>query len=150
MRVLIQRVTSSQVTVENKVIGSIGKGLNLLVGLAPTDTEEELAWMVRKCLNLKLFPAGPDGRFDQSLTDIEGELLVVSQFTLYGDAQKGRRPSFSQAAAPQKAEQLYNRFVELLRESRLKVETGQFGATMQVSIENDGPVTLWLTREHPE
>ncbi|MEL7356296.1 MAG: D-aminoacyl-tRNA deacylase [Cyanobacteria bacterium J06648_10] len=147
MRVLIQRVTSSQVTVDGVVIGSIGKGLNLLVGVAPDDTEAELAWMANKCLNLRLFPDGPNGRYDKSVTDIGAELLVVSQFTLYGNCQKGRRPSFAGAAPPDKAEQLYDKFVSLLAQSGLRVATGKFGAMMQVAIENDGPVTFWLTRE---
>jgi len=147
MRVLIQRVSSSQVMVEGEVIGSIGRGLTLLIGIAPSDTEAELVWMAKKCLNLRLFPQGEDGRFDQSVTDIGGAILAVSQFTLYGDSAKGRRPSFTQAAPPEQAEQLYDRFVELLRQSGLAVQTGKFGATMQVSIENDGPVTLWLERD---
>ncbi|MEL6603775.1 MAG: D-aminoacyl-tRNA deacylase [Cyanobacteria bacterium J06614_10] len=147
MRVLIQRVSASQVTVGTEVVGSIGKGLTLLVGIAPTDTEAELQWMAKKCLTLRLFPEGEAGRFDRSVTDIDGELLVVSQFTLYGDGQKGRRPSFSKAAPPDQAARLYDAFICELEQSGLKVETGIFGATMQVSIENDGPVTLWLTRE---
>ncbi len=147
MRVLIQRVSSSRVTVEGELIGAIGKGLTLLVGLAPSDTESELVWMARKCLDPRLFPQDEGGRFDLSVTEISGELLVVGQFTLYGDSKKGRRPSFAQAAAPERAAQLFDRFVEILRQSSLKVETGKFGATMQVSIENDGPVTLWLERD---
>lgn len=147
MRVLIQRVLSSSVSVEGEIVGEIGKGLTLLVGIAPTDTEETLAWMVRKCLSLRLFPEGATGRFDQSVTELGGELLVVSQFTLYGDGNKGRRPSFAKAAPPVLAEQLYNQFVLLLRQSGLGIETGRFGANMQVSIKNDGPVTLWLERE---
>ena len=147
MRVLIQRVTASSVTVAENIVGSIGVGLTLLVGIAPTDTEAELAWMAQKCLNLRLFPQDAAGRFDRSVLEIAGELLVVSQFTLYGDGRKGRRPSFSGAAPPAQAEQLYERFVELLKASGLNVATGQFGAAMQVSIENDGPVTLWLERE---
>jgi D-tyrosyl-tRNA(Tyr) deacylase len=105
--------------------------------------------MARKCLELRLFPdsAGDTGRWDKSVQDIGGELLVVSQFTLYGDCRKGRRPSFDRAAAPERAEIFYDRFVEKLRQSGLKVETGVFGAMMQVSIENDGPVTLVLERE---
>lgn len=148
MRVVIQRVRSSQVTVEGEVIGQIGRGLNLLVGIASTDTEAELDWMARKCLELRLFPDQQDGsgRFDKSVQEIQGELLVVSQFTLYGDCRKGRRPSFDQAAAPAIAESLYEQFVAKLRSSGLKVETGKFGAMMQVSIENDGPVTLLLER----
>ena len=147
MRVLIQRVTASTVSIEGQIVGSVGKGLNILVGLSPTDTDAELAWMAKKCLNLRLFPRGKGNGFDASVLEIGGELLVVSQFTLYGDARKGRRPSFSRAAPPQRAEQLYDQFVALLKASGLKVETGQFGKNMQVSIENDGPVTLWLDRE---
>lgn len=147
MRVVIQRVRSSQVLVDGQVIGSIGRGLNLLVGITGTDTTAELDWMARKCLELRLFPDGNGGRFDQSVQEIGGELLVVSQFTLYGDCRKGRRPSFDRAAAPPQAEALYNQFVTKLRSSRLRVETGQFGAMMQVTIENDGPVTILLERE---
>ncbi|WNZ46655.1 D-aminoacyl-tRNA deacylase [Leptolyngbya boryana CZ1] len=146
MRVILQRVTSSQVLVAGEVIGKIDRGVNLLVGIAETDTEAELDWMARKCLDLRVFPDGEQGRFDRSIQEINGEILVVSQFTLYGDCRKGRRPSFDQAAAPNRAEQMYERFVEKLRESGLKVETGKFGAMMQVSIENDGPVTLILEK----
>jgi D-tyrosyl-tRNA(Tyr) deacylase len=149
MRVIIQRVKSSQVEVAGAVVGKIGRGLNLLVGIADTDTEAELDWMARKCLDLRLFP-GTDistDRWEKSVQEIGGELLVVSQFTLYGDCRKGRRPSFSRSAAPESAQQLYEQFVEKLRQSGLRVETGQFGAMMQVSIENDGPVTLVLERE---
>ena len=149
MRVVIQRVKSSQVTVDGQVIGKIGRGLNLLVGISITDTEAELDWMARKCLDLRLFPDSDNGsgRFDQSVQEIGGELLVVSQFTLYGDCRKGRRPSFDQAAAPAIAEQRYEQFVAKLRQSGLKVETGKFGAMMEVAIENDGPVTILLERE---
>lgn len=147
MRVVVQRVTSSQVVVEGEVVGKIGQGLNLLVGISDTDTEAELDWMARKCLDLRLFPDGETGRFDKSVQEIGGELLVISQFTLYGDCRKGRRPSFDRAAAPVTAEQLYEQFVTKLRSSGLTVETGRFGAMMQVSIENDGPVTLLLERE---
>ncbi len=148
MRVVIQRVKSSQVEIDGVTVGKIGRGLNLLVGIANTDTEAELDWMARKCLELRLFPGSDNGsdRWEKSVQEIGGELLVVSQFTLYGDCRKGRRPSFSDSAAPDVAEQLYERFVEKLRQSRLRVETGQFGAMMQVSIENDGPVTLLLER----
>jgi D-tyrosyl-tRNA(Tyr) deacylase len=148
MRVLIQRVTASQVTVEGKIVGKIGRGLNLLVGIAPTDTKAELDWMVRKCLELRLFPGVAGGeKWEKSVQEIEGELLVVSQFTLYGDSRKGRRPSFSGSAPPERAEALYSQFVAQLRQSGLRVETGIFGAMMQVSLENDGPVTLLLERE---
>jgi D-aminoacyl-tRNA deacylase len=147
MRVVIQRVQSSQVTVEGIVIGQIGRGLNLLVGIAATDTEAELDWMAKKCLDLRLFPGEAGDRFDCSVLEIQGELLVISQFTLYGDGRKGRRPSFDRAAAPAVAEKYYDWFVEKLRQSGLRVATGQFGALMQVSIFNDGPVTLILERE---
>ncbi|MEB3179458.1 MAG: D-aminoacyl-tRNA deacylase [Nostocaceae cyanobacterium] len=147
MRVVIQRVTSSQVTINGEIVGKIGRGLNLLVGIADTDTDAELDWMVRKCLDLRLFPDELGGeRWVKSVQEIDGELLVVSQFTLYGDCRKGRRPSFDKSASPQVAEDLYNRFVEKLRTSGLRVETGVFGAMMQVSIANDGPVTLLLER----
>lgn len=145
MRVVLQRVSSSRVTVEGEVVGQIGRGLNLLVGIASTDTEAELEWMSRKCLELRVF-SNSDGKFDQSVLEIGGELLVISQFTLYGDSRKGRRPSFDQAASPALAKMLYHQFVEKLRQSGLRVETGRFGAMMQVSIENDGPVTVILEK----
>ena len=148
MRVIIQRVKSSIVTVDGEIIGKIGKGLNLLVGIANTDTETELEWMARKCLELRLFPESlENNRWQKSVQEIGGELLVVSQFTLYGDCRKGRRPSFDSSASPKIAENLYQSFVERLIASGLRVETGKFGAMMQVSIENDGPVTLILERE---
>ena len=145
MRVVIQRVKSSSVEVDGEIVGKIKRGLNLLVGIAPTDTETELDWMARKCLDLRLFP-GEQGGWEKSVREIEGELLVVSQFTLYGDCRKGRRPSFSNSAAPDVAQTLYDKFIAKLRHSGLRVETGKFGAMMRVSIENDGPVTLLLER----
>ncbi len=149
MRVLIQRVTSSQVEVNGKIVGQIGRGLNILVGIAHGDTEAEAEWMVRKCLDLRLFPdpLSSSERPELSVRDIQGEILVVSQFTLYGDCRKGRRPSFSASAPPLEAEKLYGEFVSKLKKSGLKIETGQFGAMMQVQINNNGPVTLWLERE---
>ncbi|MBK1988212.1 D-tyrosyl-tRNA(Tyr) deacylase [Sphaerospermopsis aphanizomenoides BCCUSP55] len=148
MRVIVQRVKSSQVTVNGEIVGKIGRGLNLLVGISHTDTVVELEWMVRKCLELRLFPDDEGGdKWQKSVQEINGELLVISQFTLYGDCRKGRRPSFDRSAAPTLAENLYNRFVDKLRDSGLRVETGKFGAMMQVAIENDGPVTLILERE---
>jgi D-tyrosyl-tRNA(Tyr) deacylase len=147
MRVLIQRVTSSRVSVGGEIVGRIDRGLNILVGFATTDTIAEIDWMTRKCLYLRLFP-GEDGgdRWDRSVLEIGGEILVVSQFTLYGDCREGRRPSFSDSASPPEAEKRYDLFVAKLRESGLRVETGRFGAMMAVSIENDGPVTIWLER----
>ncbi len=147
MRVIIQRVTKSQVCVDGEIVGKIGKGLNLFVGIANTDTEAEIDWMVRKCLELRLFDGEQANRWQKSVQEIGGDILVISQFTLYGDCRKGRRPSFDASASPEIAETLYNSFVAKLRQSNLKVETGLFGATMLVSIENDGPVTLMLERE---
>ncbi|NET00772.1 MAG: D-tyrosyl-tRNA(Tyr) deacylase [Sphaerospermopsis sp. SIO1G2] len=148
MRVIIQRVKSSQVTVDGEIIGKISQGLNLLVGIAENDTEAELDWIVRKCLELRLFPDLETGKpWQKSVQEIDGELLVVSQFTLYGDCKKGRRPSFDKSAAPNLAADLYNSFVDKLKASNLTVETGKFGAMMLVDIENDGPVTLILEKE---
>ena len=149
MRVVVQRVKSSQVTVNGNIVGKIGRGLNLLVGIADADTEAELDWMARKCLELRLFPSEENSgdRWEKSVQEIGGELLVISQFTLYGDCRKGRRPSFDKSAPPEAAKNLYDRFIDKLRQTKLKVETGEFGAMMQVSIENDGPVTLLLERD---
>ena len=147
MRTVIQRVKSSSVTVNGKIIGKIGKGLNLLLGISPIDTEAELDWMTRKCLELRLFPDEVEGKaWQKSVMDIQGEILVISQFTLYGDCRKGRRPSFSNSASPDIAELLYDRFVDKLKQSGLHIATGKFGAMMEVSIDNDGPVTLILDK----
>ena len=132
--------------VDGQIVGQIGQGLNLLVGIAKTDTVQELDWMVQKCLSLRLFPEGDSGRFDRSVQDVQGALLVISQFTLYGDCRKGRRPSFDRAASPEQAVKLYEQFVAKLRLSGLQVETGQFSAHMQVAIDNNGPVTMLLER----
>ncbi|MEM8720158.1 MAG: D-aminoacyl-tRNA deacylase [Cyanobacteria bacterium P01_G01_bin.39] len=145
MRVIIQRVKSSSVVVAGQEIAKITQGLNLLVGIAATDTEAELDWMTRKCLELRLFE-DHDQSWSKSVSDINGEILVVSQFTLYGDCRKGRRPSFSNSASPAIAEPLYNLFVDKLKQSGLKVATGKFGAMMSVQIDNDGPVTLILEK----
>lgn len=147
MRIIIQRVRASQVEVEGQVIGKIGQGLNLLVGIQQTDTDREIDWMVKKCLELRLFNDEENKPWQKSIQDIQGELLVISQFTLYADSRKGRRPSFSKAASPNTAEILYERFVQKLKSSGLNVATGKFGAIMQVSIENDGPVTLILEKD---
>ena len=148
MRVIIQRVQSSSVIIKGEVFASIDRGLNLLVGISATDTAAELDWMTRKCLDLRLFAdEETDKPWDKSIVDIQGEILVVSQFTLYGDCRKGRRPSFSNSAPPSIAEPLYNLFVDKLKDSGLSVVTGKFGAMMDVKIDNDGPVTLILERE---
>ncbi len=148
MRVIIQRVKSSSVKVDGEIIGQIGQGLNLLVGIAATDTEAELDWMTRKCLELRLFADDANKPWSKSVIDIQGEILVISQFTLYGDCRKGRRPSFSGSATPEVARSLYDLFVAKLKQSGLNVATGKFGAMMEVDIVNDGPVTLVLEREN--
>lgn len=145
MRVLLQRVSRAEVRVNGRVTGAIDKGFLLLVGLTHTDTDAQLTWMAEKVAGLRLF-ADADDKMNLGLTDVGGALLVVSQFTLYGDAQKGRRPSFVDAARPEVAIPLYERFIALLRERGLSVETGEFGAMMDVELVNDGPVTLWLEK----
>jgi D-aminoacyl-tRNA deacylase len=146
MRVLLQRVARARVTVGPRTTGEIGPGLLLLVGIRPGDGEGELAWMAEKVAGLRIF-SDAEGKMNLSVADASGAVLVVSQFTLYGDASRGRRPSFVGAAPPEEAEPLYERFVELLRARGLPVQTGEFGAMMQVELVNDGPVTLLLERE---
>ena len=143
MRVVVQRVNSSRVIVEDKIIGSIGKGLNLLIGISKEDTEVDLLYLKDKIVNLRIFEDEND-KMNLSLLDVKGEILAISQFTLYGDCRRGRRPNFMEAEGGERAKVLYERFVELLRETSLKVETGEFGAHMIVDIQNDGPVTLML------
>ncbi len=145
MRVLLQRVARAEVRVAERTVGRIGTGFLVLVGLTHGDTDEQLGWMADKIVGLRVFP-DDEGKMNRGLTDVGGALLVVSQFTLYGDAVKGRRPSFVDAARPETAIPLYERFVALLRERGVPVETGEFGADMQVELVNDGPVTLWLER----
>jgi len=147
MRVLLQRVSRAEVRIEGRVAGRIGAGFCLLVGFTHGDTDEHVSWMADKVIGLRLF-ADENGKMNRALAELEdGALLVVSQFTLYGDARKGRRrPSFIDAARPETAIPLYERFVSLLRASGVRVETGEFGAMMEVDLVNDGPVTLWLER----
>ena len=145
MRVLLQRVSRAEVRVGDRVTGRVGRGYLLLVGLTHGDDEARLAWMADKVAGLRLF-ADTDGKMNLALADVGGAVLVVSQFTLYGDAAKGRRPSFIDAARPEVAIPLYERFITLLRAQGLAVETGEFGAMMDVDLINDGPVTLWLER----
>jgi D-tyrosyl-tRNA(Tyr) deacylase len=145
MRVLIQRVSRAEVRVDGRVTGRIGTGLLLLVGFTHGDTDAQSEWMADKIAGLRLF-GDAEGKMNLGLADVGGAVLVVSQFTLYGDAAKGRRPSFIDAARPEQAIPLYERFVALLRERALAVETGEFGAMMDVELVNDGPVTLWLER----
>jgi D-tyrosyl-tRNA(Tyr) deacylase len=145
MRVLLQRVSRAEVRVGERVTGRIGRGYLLLVGLTHADTEATLTWMADKVVGLRLF-ADAEDKMNLSLADVGGALLVVSQFTLYGNAEKGRRPSFIDAARPEVAVPLYERFIALLSERGVQVETGEFGAMMDVELVNDGPVTLWLER----
>ena len=150
MRVLLQRVSRGLVrtrsaAAEPTVTGRIGRGYVLLVGFTASDTAEQVGWMAEKVIGLRLF-ADAEDKMNLSLADVGGSLLVVSQFTLYGDARKGRRPSFIDAARPEVAIPLYEQFVQRLRDSGQQVETGEFGAMMDVELVNDGPVTLWLER----
>jgi D-tyrosyl-tRNA(Tyr) deacylase len=145
MRIVLQRVARARVTVDERVTGEIGPGLMLLVGFTDGDSDDTLAWMADKVAGLRIFPDG-EGKMNRSVHDAGGGLLVVSQFTLYGDARRGRRPSFVDAARPEVAIPLYERFLEMLRATGLAVQTGEFGAMMQVELVNDGPVTLILER----
>ena len=153
MRVLLQRVSRAEVRIResggdrggDRVGGRIARGFVLLTGFTHADGEEQVAWMAEKVAGLRLFSDDED-KMNRSLAEVGGAALVVSQFTLYGDARKGRRPSFIDAARPEAAMPLYERFVALLRAQRLTVATGEFGAMMDVELVNDGPVTLWLER----
>ena len=145
MRLLLQRVSRAEVRVGERVTGRVARGYVLLVGFTHEDREEQVVWMADKVVGLRLF-ADADDKMNLSLADVGGGLLVVSQFTLYGDAAKGRRPSFIGAARPEVAIPLYERFLALLHERGVPVESGEFGAMMDVELVNDGPVTLWLER----
>jgi D-tyrosyl-tRNA(Tyr) deacylase len=145
MRIVLQRVSSASVTIDGRVAGAIGRGFCLLVGFTHGDTATQVDWMADKLAGLRLFSDG-EGKMNLGLEEVGGAVLVISQFTLYGDASKGRRPSFIDAARPETAIPLYERFVASLRSRSLTVATGEFGADMQVEIHNDGPVTLILDR----
>jgi D-tyrosyl-tRNA(Tyr) deacylase len=147
MRVVLQRVSQASVSIDGRIAGKIGPGFCLLVGFTATDTLEQVRWMADKVTGLRVF-GDADGKMNLALADVGGSVLVVSQFTLYGDTEKGRRPSFITAARPEVAIPLYDAFVAELRGKGLAVETGEFGAMMQVSLVNDGPVTLILEREN--
>ncbi|MBM3320684.1 MAG: D-tyrosyl-tRNA(Tyr) deacylase [Candidatus Eisenbacteria bacterium] len=143
MRVVLQRVSEASVVVDGETVGAIGPGILLLAAIGTDDTEERVAKMAEKCANLRVFP-GEKGHFEISALERPGEVLAVSQFTLYGDCRKGRRPSLSHAAPPGKAEPLFDRFQRELQRLGLRVATGRFGALMRVRLVNDGPVTFLL------
>jgi D-tyrosyl-tRNA(Tyr) deacylase len=146
MRVLIQRVSHASVTVDEKVAGKIGQGLLVLLGIGQDDSETQVKTLADKIVHLRIF-GDDEGKMNRSLLDIEGEVLVVSQFTLYADMRRGRRPSFTDAAPPSLAEPLVERFKEAIAAYGLRVEDGIFGAHMQVALVNDGPVMIWLDSE---
>ncbi len=145
MRAVLQRVSHASVSIGGRVVGAITQGILVLVGFSGDDGPEEIQWMADKIVGLRIF-ADEEGRMNRDVSEIGGSILVVSQFTLYGDARKGRRPSFVKAAPPAQAEANYNQFVAGIRQRGITVATGEFGATMQVDLLNDGPVTLLLER----
>lgn len=145
MRVVLQRVSRAEVRIDGEVVGRIGRGLLILLGIARSDTLEDARWLAEKIVGLRIFN-DHQGKMNQDLTEVQGSVLVVSQFTLYGDCRKGRRPSFVAAAPPETAIPLYEAFIQCVRALGVPVETGRFGAMMEVELVNDGPVTLILDR----
>ncbi|OGL39068.1 MAG: D-tyrosyl-tRNA(Tyr) deacylase [Candidatus Schekmanbacteria bacterium GWA2_38_11] len=143
MKAVIQRAKKASVSIGNETVGTIGKGLAILLGISETDSEEDGKYLADKIVNLRIFE-DLQGKINLSCLDIKGEFLVISQFTLLADCRKGRRPSFTEAARPEKAIPLYEKFISLLKETGLKVETGEFGASILVEINNEGPVTIIL------
>lgn len=145
MKVVLQRVSEASVEVDGNISGEIGAGLLVLVGFGKSDTEENIEWMAQKILKLRIF-SDSEGKTNLSVLDIGGRLLVVSQFTLYWSCRKGTRPSFDGAMEPTRAEELYNKFIEILKQSGIETQTGIFGADMKVKLVNDGPVTVEIER----
>ena len=143
MRAVVQRVTYSSVEVNGEIVGEINNGFNVLLGISKDDTEEDMKYIKENIINLRVFSDEND-KMNLSLLDIKGELLLISQFTLYGDARKGRRPNFMNALGGEEAKRFYDKFIEMMKETGLKVETGVFGADMKVDIKNDGPVTIMM------
>ncbi len=146
MRVVIQRVTEGKVSVDGETVAEIGHGIVILTGIGPEDGESQAQYLAEKIANLRIF-ADEEGKTNLSLLDVQGAAIVVSQFTLYADTRKGRRPSFVKAAAPELAEPLVEKFAEMLRQQGVPTQTGVFGAEMMVEIHNDGPVTIWIERD---
>lgn len=147
MKALIQRVSSGSVIVENKTVGSIQKGLVVLLGVTHSDSEKDIDFIINKIVNLRIFGNEENNNFEKSVKEIEGEILIISQFTLYADMRKGRRPSFVNSAKSEFAEEIYNKFIEKIKEENLLIQTGIFGEKMQVKIINEGPVTLILSSD---
>ena len=147
MKALIQRVSSGSVIVENKTVGSIQKGLVVLLGVTHSDSEKDIDFIINKIVNLRIFGNEENDNFEKSVKEIEGEILIISQFTLYADMRKGRRPSFVNSAKSEFAEEIYNKFIEKIKEENLLIQTGIFGAKMQVNIINEGPVTLIISSD---
>lgn len=146
MRALIQRVKRASVTINSQIIGKINEGLLIFLGVGEDDTEKQVQYLVEKCTGLRIFTDEQD-KMNLSVKDIKGEILIVSQFTLYGDCKKGKRPSFVRAARPETAIPLYESFIAHCKNTGLNVQTGEFGADMQIELINDGPVTIWLDTE---
>ena len=143
MRAVVQRVTYSNVKVDGNIVGEINRGFNVLIGISKEDTEEDMKYIKDKLINLRVFE-DENNKMNLSLSDIQGELLIISQFTLYGDVRKGRRPNFMNALGENEGLVFYDKFIESMKETGLKIETGIFGADMKVDIKNDGPVTILL------
>ena len=145
MRLLLQRVKVGRVTVDGVIVAEIGPGMVILLGIGPQDGEEQARYLVEKVTNLRIYE-DEQGKINRSILEVGGEAIVVSQFTLYADTRKGRRPSFTEAAPPELAAPLVQRFAEMLAEQGVPTQTGEFGADMLVEIANDGPVTIWIER----
>jgi len=143
MKIVLQRVSKAEVRVDGEITGKIQRGFLALLGVAKDDTENDLQWIVDKVCNLRIFP-NEEGKFDRSLLDVGGAILVVSQFTLLGDCRKGRRPGFDAAAPPDRAEEIYEKAIEAFQQRGVRTQTGRFGAMMDVDLVNDGPVTMIL------
>src|SRR5699024_7735900 len=146
MRAVVQRVKGASCTVDGKIVGKIEKGLLLFLGMGDGDEEKDLDYLVDKIVGLRIF-SDREGKMNLSLRDIEGEILIISQFTLYGDVRKGKRPSFSRSSSPKLGEEYYNKFIEKVRSKGIKAETGVFGAHMDIELINDVPVTILLDSE---